>query len=94
VPQEVKPYLPLFAAFLSKLGAKHLSYQALDTEIELNTGRSPHYHNLGKSQLVLLYNAHIACRELKLVEKGVWTILIEEIFVRNFCQNFVRFFML
>jgi Zn-dependent M16 (insulinase) family peptidase len=46
VPQEVKPYLPLFAAFLSKLGAKHLSYQALDTEIELNTGMFSHSHSI------------------------------------------------
>jgi Zn-dependent M16 (insulinase) family peptidase len=38
VPQDLKPYLPLFAAFISKLGAKHLNYQALDTEIELTTG--------------------------------------------------------
>lgn len=38
VPSELKPYLPLFAAFLSKLGAKEMSYQDLDTKIELSTG--------------------------------------------------------
>ena len=27
VPSELKPYLPLFAAFLSKLGAKEMSYK-------------------------------------------------------------------
>jgi len=38
VPVELKPYLPLFASFLSKLGAKHLNYEELDTQIELSTG--------------------------------------------------------
>ena len=45
VNQDLKPYLPLFAAFLSKLGAKHLNYQALDTEIELTTGNSSQRKN-------------------------------------------------
>ncbi|XP_023336821.1 presequence protease, mitochondrial isoform X2 [Eurytemora carolleeae] len=38
VPLELKPYLPLFSSFLSKLGAKDLNYEDLDTRIELSTG--------------------------------------------------------
>jgi len=38
VPLELKPYLPLFSSFLSKLGAKHMNYEDLDTQIELKTG--------------------------------------------------------
>jgi len=38
VPEDLKTYIPLFASFLTKLGAKHLSYQDLDTQIDLNTG--------------------------------------------------------
>eukprot|EP00088_Acartia_fossae_P057236 TRINITY_DN6675_c0_g1_i1.p1 TRINITY_DN6675_c0_g1~~TRINITY_DN6675_c0_g1_i1.p1 ORF type:complete len:1010 (+),score=221.54 TRINITY_DN6675_c0_g1_i1:31-3060(+) len=89
VPDDLRPYLPLFASFLSKLGAKHLSYQDLDTQIELHTGGlgtscnlAGDPSNLNSYTDTLLLSSHCLDKNIDSMF-NLWNIIFEDLHLKD-----------
>jgi len=89
VPEDLKPYLPIFSSFLSKLGAKHLGYEELDTKIELSTGglsagcnvnESP--DDLYKISEYLLLSSHCLDRNIERMFE-LWNLIFEDLHLKD-----------